>query len=86
MKLIVEGMICGHCVRTITTAIQNLDSAAKVDIDLLQDEVHITGNVTATAAFKAIQDNGYIAVAILDDDSPNTDATTAAKCCGTCTS
>lgn len=85
MKLIVEGMTCGHCVRTITTAIQTLDSAAKVDIDLIQDEVRISGNVTATAAFKAIQDAGYTVVAILDDESSNAGGSTAAKCCSTCT-
>ena len=34
MNLVVEGMTCGHCVRTVTQAIQAVDPHALVDVDL----------------------------------------------------
>ncbi|WP_208293504.1 heavy-metal-associated domain-containing protein [Zophobihabitans entericus] len=59
MKLIVNNMSCGHCVKTVTKAIQSIDSAAKVDVDLAKKEVAITGNVSLEAAIKAINDAGF---------------------------
>lgn len=85
--MIVEGMTCGHCVSTITNAIQQLDPTAHVDIDLVLEEVNVAGSITADAAVAAIQDAGYSVVAILElgsDPGPAVEATTANRCCGTC--
>ena len=85
MKLIVEGMTCGHCVRTITTAIQKLDASALVDIDLITEEVRIDSPVDVNSAVKAIQDEGYIVASILEDDAPSgTVSVNGGSCCGTC--
>ena len=86
MKLIVEGMTCGHCVRTITAAIQQLDPSAQVEVDLAAEEVRIAGRIEAASAVKAIQNEGYVVVSILES-GPNgtTSEQTASKnCCGTC--
>lgn len=87
MKLVVEGMTCGHCVRTITTAIQKLDNSALVDIDLSTGEVGIRSNsIGTTAATQAIQDEGYAVVAILygETNVTSSEQPAAKSCCGTC--
>ncbi|WP_368736098.1 heavy-metal-associated domain-containing protein, partial [Salmonella enterica] len=56
MKLIVEGMTCGHCVRAITQAIGRIAPAAKVAVDLDARSVTIEGAVDAGAASAAIEE------------------------------
>ena len=84
MKLTVEGMTCGHCVRTITAALQQLDPSARVDVDLADAEVRVAGDIDAEAATRAIEDAGYsvvsIAEAAIADDAPPA----ARNCCGSC--
>ena len=59
MKLIVDGMNCGHCVSSVTKAIQSINPEAKVDIDLKKKEVVINGDVALDAAIAAITDAGF---------------------------
>ena len=59
MQLIVEGMTCDHCVRSITKAIQAIDAQARVDVDLAKGTVAIEGNVDVAQATAAIEDEGY---------------------------
>ena len=82
MKLVVDGMTCGHCVRTITGAIQRLEPGAQVAVDLDTSEVTIKGRITLAEAVKAIGDEGYPVVAILDTTSSPADEVSA-PCCGT---
>ena len=37
----INDMTCGHCVRSITLAVNNLDAAARLQFDLGQHQVHI---------------------------------------------
>lgn len=37
----VKGMSCGHCVKSITTAIKTLDPTASVAVDLARSRVKI---------------------------------------------
>lgn len=74
MKLIVEGMICAHCVRAITNAIRSLDADARVDVDVAAGTVTIDGGVDAALATAAIEDEGYRVIAVQE----------AKPCCGTC--
>jgi copper chaperone len=85
MKLVVDGMTCGHCVRTITGAIQRLAPDAEVAIDLETGEVAIEGRIALADAVKAVGEEGYPVVAILEAASTAVDSTPAA-CCGTCRS
>lgn len=56
---IVEGMSCGHCVKTITQALQALDPAAQVQIDLGAKEVRVSSQRDANALMSAIAEAGY---------------------------
>ncbi|KAG1183227.1 hypothetical protein G6F35_015403 [Rhizopus arrhizus] len=58
MNLVVEGMTCGHCVRTVTQAIQALDPHAQVDVDLGSGVVKIEGLLAVEQAVEAIQRQG----------------------------
>jgi copper chaperone len=55
----VKGMSCGHCVKAITSAIHDVDPAAKVDIDLQAKDVAIETTASSESVIKAIEDAGY---------------------------
>lgn len=82
MKFDVRGMTCGHCVTTITRAIQAVGGEASVD--LAAGTVFVTGVDQAEVARKAIESEGYEAIAV--DPQPELAAgePAAATCCGTC--
>lgn len=78
MKFNVEGMTCGHCVRSITRAIQALDPDAVVDVDLAGGTVVIEAGLEASLAIAAIESEGYVVVG----DEPGASPTGAACGCG----
>ncbi|WP_036133419.1 heavy-metal-associated domain-containing protein [Aerolutibacter daejeonensis] len=86
MKLIVEGMSCGHCVKAITAAIGRIDASAQVDVDLQAKEVWVIGGVSPQQAAKAVQDEGYDVIAIFEDAQTRKAGSEAPvkTCCGTC--
>lgn len=55
----VPGMTCGHCARTITNALQDIDPAAQVNIDLVSKRVAVTSTASPEKLRTAIQDAGY---------------------------
>jgi copper chaperone len=55
----VPGMTCGHCARTITNALQEIDPAAQVNIDLASKRVAVTSTLTSEAVRTAIGNAGY---------------------------
>lgn len=57
----VEGMTCGHCVRAVTKAVQNQDSAASVKVDLAAKEVGVESRLSAEQVIEAITEQGYSA-------------------------
>ena len=40
-QLTVEGMSCGHCIASVTRAVQALDAEAKVDVELATQTVRV---------------------------------------------
>lgn len=85
MKLVVDGMTCGHCVRTITGAIGKIAQGAAVEIDLATGEVSISGDIDLATAVKAIGDEGYPVVAILEAGNGSTvEGAAGPSCCGSC--
>lgn len=54
----VDDMSCGHCVATITKALQQAAPAAVVEIDLARHLVQVEGAQSA-AVEQAIRDAGY---------------------------
>ena len=56
----VEKMTCNNCARRVTKAIQTLQTAAEVNIDLASGKVEVTPSVADPAAMaKAISEAGY---------------------------
>ena len=84
MKLIVEDMTCGHCVRRITQAIQAVDATAKVEVDLAEAEVQIDGDLDIASAIMAIGEAGYSVVTILESGRTSEQKSQSKACCGGC--
>ncbi|MBH3340198.1 heavy-metal-associated domain-containing protein [Pseudomonas mendocina] len=55
----VSGISCGHCVRAVTQAIQALDQAARVEVDLAAGLVRVEGNLDVAQIQAAIREEGY---------------------------
>ncbi|EIK96571.1 heavy-metal-associated protein [Pseudomonas sp. M47T1] len=55
----VQGMTCGHCVRAVTQAVQALDPAAVVEVDLASATVRVQSQQPAAAIADAIKEEGY---------------------------
>lgn len=55
----VTGMTCGHCVRAVTQAIETLDPAAQVEVDLQAGKVQVISELPANVLAEAIRANGY---------------------------
>lgn len=56
----VDDMTCGHCVATITRAVQDIDPAAKVRTELSTHRVEIDpGTADAARLADAIREAGY---------------------------
>lgn len=59
MQVQVEGMSCGHCVKTVTRAITERDANAKVNVDLGAGRVDVESRLSPTEVSAAIADAGY---------------------------
>lgn len=66
MKFAVQNMTCNHCIRTITRALQSIDSGAKVSVDLATATVAVEGALGAAQAIAAMEAEGYPARALAD--------------------
>jgi len=55
----VEGMSCQHCVAAVTRSIQEIDSAAKVQVDLEEGKVVVASSKTVDDLKEAIDEAGY---------------------------
>jgi copper chaperone len=60
----VEGMSCQHCVAAITRALQMLDTAAVVEVDLEQGLVRVSSLAAEAQLIHALTEEGYPAAAI----------------------
>lgn len=59
LKFKVEDMTCGHCVATITKAVQQVDQQATVAADLPNHMVRIEGATDRKIIEQAIREAGY---------------------------
>lgn len=55
----IPQMSCGHCVRAVTGAVQEIDSQAKVQVDLTTKQVHIESSAERGEIVKALEEAGY---------------------------
>jgi copper chaperone len=61
----IEDMTCGHCASTITKAVQALDNAARVEIDLAEKRVRIDSPVAEGNVAAAIRSAGFTPVELV---------------------
>lgn len=59
LELTLPTMTCGHCVRSVTSAVQSVDPLAEVQCDLQQHQVRIESQADPQALRQAIQAAGY---------------------------
>lgn len=55
----VQGMSCGHCVRAVTQAVQQLDPQARVEVQLERGQVEVDSTQPRAEIAKAIAEEGY---------------------------
>ena len=55
----IPNMSCGHCVKTITEAVQAVDPAARVQADLPQHQVQIDSTATREQLAAKLAEAGY---------------------------
>lgn len=57
----VEGMSCGHCVKSVETSVGELNGVSSVKVDLASKEVTVefTEDVTLDQIKETIEDQGY---------------------------
>jgi len=58
IEFVLPDMTCGHCVRTVTATVQQLDPTA-LQIDLPTHKVVIESTQTALALSAALAQEGY---------------------------
>ncbi|MEW6759873.1 MAG: heavy metal translocating P-type ATPase [Pseudomonadota bacterium] len=58
-ELLVDGMSCGHCVGRVTKAVQGVDEAARVTIDLPTRKVSVDSKAELASIAAAIDAAGY---------------------------
>jgi copper chaperone len=59
LEMKVSGMSCGHCVQTITKAIQARDPHARVQVDLAEGLVSAETMLDRAQAIQAIEGAGF---------------------------
>jgi copper chaperone len=55
----VQGMTCGHCVRSVTAAVHSVDPAAEVEVDLASGRVQVRSEGDPARIAQAIAEEGY---------------------------
>jgi copper chaperone len=61
IQLTLPTMTCGHCVKTVTAAVQQVDAAAKLQIDLPTHQVQIESTHPADEFRRVLAEEGYVA-------------------------
>lgn len=59
IELILNDMTCGHCVKTVTKTVQQVDAQAKLEIDLPAHKVRIESGRPAEDFKAALAEEGY---------------------------
>ena len=61
IELTLPTMTCGHCVKTVTQTVKQVDAAARVEVELAQQRVRIESTQPAETFKKALAEEGYAA-------------------------
>lgn len=58
--LLVDGMSCGHCEKSVKNALGELEGVSKVEVNLKTKKVEVEGeNLVDTVLKETIEDAGY---------------------------
>ncbi|MBS3650055.1 heavy-metal-associated domain-containing protein [Pseudaminobacter sp. 19-2017] len=63
LKLKVPDMSCGHCVASVTKAVQSIDAAASVNVDVSSRTVEVETTAELARVSQALEAAGYPASA-----------------------
>lgn len=55
----IPQMSCGHCVKAVTEAVQEVDAQAKVDVNLASKKVNIESGASRDKLVQALGEAGY---------------------------
>ena len=55
----IPDMTCGHCVKTVTQAVQSVDPAAQIQSDLATHSIGVTSAASAASLSAAIAAAGH---------------------------
>lgn len=59
IELTLPDMTCGHCAKTVTATVQQVDPAAQLTIDLPSHKLAIESTQPAQAFAAALAEEGY---------------------------
>jgi copper chaperone len=59
LQMTIPSMSCGHCVKSITETIQQLDANASVTADTVSKLVSVDASVSDAAVILALTEAGY---------------------------
>lgn len=59
VTLSVSGMTCGHCVQSVTKALQAVAGVEKVSVSLDTGRAHVDGSANLGALIRAVEEEGY---------------------------
>lgn len=65
-KILISGMSCQHCVKHVTTALEELSGVSKVEVDLAGNSavIEASDDLTDDAIKAAIDDAGYEVIGV----------------------
>ncbi len=65
-KIIIEGMMCGHCVETIDKKLKSLEGIGEVKVSLDEKSAFISGEVEDDLIKSVIEGEGYKLISVED--------------------
>jgi len=60
----IEGMSCGHCVKHVKEALEELKGVSRIEVDLESKQATFEGEVSDDVIKEAIEEAGYDVVSI----------------------
>lgn len=58
-ELSIEGMTCGHCVRAVEEALNEIPGVTRVQVEMGHARVEAEGSVTREALVRAVEEEEY---------------------------
>lgn len=58
-ELKIEGMSCGHCVRSVKEALESVSGVRSAEVNLEQKHATVEGDAESAALIHAVEEEGY---------------------------